>query len=335
VGVVVIGRNEGARLERCLKSARGPAGRAVYVDSGSADGSAERALALGAEVVQLDMARPFTAARARNAGLARLLAMDPGIDFVQFVDGDCELAEGWIELAARELERCPDVAVLCGRRRERHPEASSFNRLCDLEWNTPLGEASACGGDALMRARVISALGGYREDMIAGEEPELCVRIRDAGWKILRADAEMTLHDAAMTRWSQWWRRTLRSGHAYAEGAALHGGPPWFHNRRQVRSTFFWGLACPGALAISLLAALVEPRSLLGALGIVLLYGMLMVRVYRHRRRRGDTPRDSRLYAIFICLGKLPEAVGMVRYWSDRLLGRRRTVIEYRQQGTV
>ena len=153
--------------------------------------------------------------------------------------------------------------------------------------------------------------------------------------KILRADADMTLHDAAMTRWSQWWRRTLRGGHAYAEGAALHGKPPWFHNRRQLRSTVFWGLACPAALAVSLIATPIEPWFLLAAVGIVLLYGMLTVRVYRHRCRRGDTSRDSRLYAIFICLGKLPEAVGMVRYWTDRLLERRRTLIEYKQQGTV
>jgi glycosyltransferase involved in cell wall biosynthesis len=330
VGVVAIGRNEGMRLERCLERARAAAGRTVYVDSGSTDGSAERAEALGAEVVRLDMDRPFTAARARNAGLARLLAMDPGTDFVQFVDGDCELAEGWIELAAKELERCSDVAVVCGRRRERYPDASVFNRLCDLEWNTPIGEASSCGGDALMRAGVVSELRGYREDMIAGEEPELCVRIRAAGWKILRVDADMTLHDAAMTRWSQWWRRTLRGGHACAEGAALHGGPPRFHNRRQVRSTVFWGLACPGALAVSLLATPLEPWFLLAAAGIVLLCGLLTVRVYRARRHRGDTSRDSRLYAIFICLGKLPEAVGMVRYWTGRLLGHRRTLIEYK-----
>jgi GT2 family glycosyltransferase len=330
VGVVVIGRNEGTRLERCLESTRAAAGRTVYVDSGSTDGSPERAEALGVEVVRLDMARPFSAARGRNAGLARLMAIDPGIGFVQFVDGDCELVEGWIELAAKELEQCSDVAVVFGRRRERYPDASVFNRLCDLEWNTPIGEASACGGDALMRAGVISELRGYREDMIAGEEPELCVRIRSAGWKIVRLDAEMTLHDAAMTRWSQWWRRTVRGGHAYAEGAALHGGPPWFHNRRQVRSTVFWGIACPAALAVSLLATPLEPWSLVGAVGIVLLYGMLTVRVYRHRRRHGDTPRDSRLYAIFICLRKLPEALGLVRYWTGRLLGHRRTLIEYK-----
>jgi GT2 family glycosyltransferase len=276
------------------------------------------------------MTRPFTAARARNAGLARLLEVDPAVDFVQFVDGDCEFAEGWIQLATKELERSSDVAVVCGRRRERHPDASVFNRLCELEWDTPIGEAFACGGDALMRAGVVSELHGYREDMIAGEEPELCVRIRAAGWKILRVDADMTLHDAAMTRWSQWWRRTMRGGHAYAEGAALHGGPPWFHNRRQVNSTFFWGLACPGAFTVSLLATPLEPRFMVLAAGIILLYAMLAVRVYRHRRRRWDTPRDAGLYAIFICLGKLPEAVGMVRYWISRLLGRRRTLIEYK-----
>ncbi len=103
VDAVVIGRNEGARLVACLASLRGQVRRVVYVDSGSTDGSVAAAEAAGAEVVGLDMGRPFTAARARNAGLARL----EGAGFVQLVDGDCEVRQGWVAAALAALPRIP------------------------------------------------------------------------------------------------------------------------------------------------------------------------------------------------------------------------------------
>ena len=68
------------------------------------DGSNQMATEMGAEVIDLDMSRPFTAARARNEGLRQLLLHHPDVDFVQFVDGDCEVVPGWLE-AARDFLR--------------------------------------------------------------------------------------------------------------------------------------------------------------------------------------------------------------------------------------
>ncbi|RYI23340.1 MAG: glycosyltransferase, partial [Acetobacteraceae bacterium] len=215
VGAVIIGRNEGARLIACLASFPIWVRPLVYVDSGSTDGSAEAARAAGADVVALDMALPFTAARARNEGFARLRELGTP-ELVQFVDGDCKVQQGWVEAAVEFLDARPKVGVVCGRRREIRPELSVFNRLCDGEWDTPVGEAKACGGDALMRVKAVAEVGGYDAGLIAGEEPELCVRLRRAGWTVWRIDREMTLHDAAMTRMSQWWKRTRRGGHAFA-----------------------------------------------------------------------------------------------------------------------
>ena len=243
IDAVVIGRNEGARLVACLASLQGVARRIVYVDSGSTDESCGQAAAMGAQVVALDLALPFTAARARNAGLA-VLAEDPP-EFVQFVDGDCEIEPGWIDSALAFLAEHPEVAVVCGRRRERDPARSIYNRLADAEWDTPVGEAVACGGDAVMRHDAVAAIGGYRAALIAGEEPELCLRLRRAGWKIWRLDAPMTRHDAAMTRFSQWWRRSRRAGHAFAEGAMLHGGGPERHWVGETRRALLWGAVLP------------------------------------------------------------------------------------------
>jgi glycosyltransferase involved in cell wall biosynthesis len=217
-GVVAIGRNEGDRLKRCLASAL-CAAAVVYVDSGSTDGSVAWATATGVDVVVLQ--GYFTAARARNAGFIRLNEIAPSLEFVQFLDGDCELLEDWPQQAISFLERHEKVCAVFGRRRERFPDRSIYNRLCDKEWNTPIGEALAFGGDVMIRAQTLGDAGGYREDLIAGEEPELCVRLRSHGNHIWRLDFDMTMHDANIVRFGQWWRRNVRSGYAFAQGAHL------------------------------------------------------------------------------------------------------------------
>lgn len=322
IGVVAIGRNEGARLIECLKSLQGLAGRIVYVDSGSTDGSVSNARKMGVDVVELNLDQPFTAARARNCGFEHLLQLDGTLEYVQFVDGDCTVDPDWLARAAAELDQQPQLAVVCGRRRERHPQASKYNKLCDLEWNTPIGEARSCGGDAMMRISAFKQAGGYNDTVIAGEEPELCVRLRAAGWKIRRIDAEMTLHDAAMTRFGQWWKRNIRTGYGFAQGAAMHGRPPERHSVKQVRSNYAWGLALP-----LIILALAWPTYGLSAL-LILLYPLLVWKVAR--ATRGRFGQDAWLYGRSCALSKFPQVWGQLRYVVFRLLGRRSRVIEYK-----
>ncbi|MEM7630403.1 MAG: glycosyltransferase [Pseudomonadota bacterium] len=314
IAAVAIGRNEGDRLVRCLNSLAGQVDRLIYVDSGSTDGSIAAARDIGAEVVTLDTATRFTAARARNAGFDHLRTGTLP-DFVQFIDGDCEIQEGWLSKAAAFLRDHDDVAVVCGRRRERFPTASRYNRMIDEEWDTPVGEARACGGDALMRSVAFDAVGGFNPDLIAGEEPELCVRLRNAGWRVWRLDAEMTAHDAALTRFGQWWTRARRAGHAYAEGAALHGAPPERHNVAETRRAVLWGLAIPAA---ALLGASLTPW----ALALLLAWPAQIARL----SLRGQDPES----ALFLTLGKLPEALGVLDFHIRRLVQRPSHVIEYK-----
>jgi GT2 family glycosyltransferase len=319
VGAVLIGRNEGARLLRCLASVTGKAVRVVYVDSGSTDGSVAAAAAAGAEVVVLDMAQPFTAARARNAGIERLRT-GPQLDYIQFVDGDCELQPNWIDTALAFLNSHPRVAAAAGRLRERFPEASIYNRLCDAEWNTPIGQTLSCGGIALIRREALDQVGGYNPSLIAGEEPEMCVRLRQKGWQIWRLDHEMALHDANMLHFSQWWKRTRRGGHAAAEGMALHGRSPDRLGVATTRRALLWGVALP-VLTLALVA-LYGPLALL----ILLLYP---VQTFRLARRYGAT-REAWERAFFLTLGKFAEATGVVEYWARRMMHRRAGLIEYK-----
>lgn len=324
IGLVAIGRNEGERLRNCLSSMIGKVENAVYVDSGSTDNSVEMAKSLGVDVIELDLSIPFTAARARNTGWEFLLAKNPQLNYIQFVDGDCEIVDGWLTTAQQKLDENPNIAVVCGRRRERYPDASIYNRLCDIEWNTPIGETKACGGDAMMRVEALQQVSGFNPKLIAGEEPELCVRLRQKEWKIYRLDAEMTLHDAQMTRFSQWWKRNLRAGHAYAEGAYLHGNPPENHWIKETRSIWLWGLIIP-FLAVSLIIP-THLKSLL----LLLAYPLLIYKTYRFTQKNGFSPADGWLYSISCILAKFPGLLGQIQFYFNQTLGKNNSLIEYK-----
>jgi GT2 family glycosyltransferase len=325
IGVVVIGRNEGERLRRCFRSLAGRCAMTVYVDSGSTDGSPDLARSLGVEVVELDGDRPFSAARARNAGFDRLLEVHPEVEFVQFVDGDCELTTGWLEAAAYALGARPQAAVAFGRLRERHPEASVYNQLCDLEWNAaPIGEVKSCGGIALLRVGAFRQVGGFDPGVLAAEDDELCLRLRRAGWVVVRIAAEMGWHDAAMTRFGQWWRRAVRCGSAWAQGAALHGHGPERHFVLEQRKAWLTGGVLPAL--ILLLAWPTGGWSLLAGL----YYPLTAARVARHTRRRGVPWRSALLYGAAVTLAKFPQCVGVCRYALHRLHSQPLRLIEYK-----
>jgi len=325
VAIVLIGRNEGERLMRALDRLTTHAGPVVYVDSGSTDGSPEEATKRGLNVVHLDLARPFTAARARDEGVKAALRMDADVVAVQFIDGDCELQPSWLPVAAEVLRSHPEAAVVCGRRRESNPNASTYNRLLDAEWATPIGDAKACHGDALVRLEAFLQVGGFRREMIAGEEPELCVRLRSAGWKIYRIDAEMTTHDADMHRFSQWWRRAVRAGHAYAEGFALHGLGPTRHNMREVFSTLVWTVVLP-MLGLTMALSL----SVWVLIAMPLAYGLQVVRLaVKHRSRLGSWS-VAWAFAGLAVLAKFAHLCGMLTYLCRRVRGSTPTLIEYK-----
>ncbi|WZO98208.1 glycosyltransferase family A protein [Isosphaeraceae bacterium EP7] len=323
LGVVAIGRNEGERLRRCLVSLaeQAPGSPIVYVDSGSTDGSVAMARGLGVDVVELDLSIPFTAARARNEGFARLEQSDTH-RYVQFIDGDCEVAPGWLDRARAELDSRPDVVAVCGRRRERFPDQSVYNRLIDMEWDTPVGEADACGGDVLVRADTFRQIGGYNPGMIAGEDPEMCIRLRKAaGGKILRIDAEMTLHDAALTQLGQWWKRLVRAGHAYAESAAMYGYRHDLHTTRQI---VLYGII--NTLLVLILAWPAWPLSLLLAMLFPLKIAIATIREIK----AGRPPRLALIHSTGVVMAILPMGVGFWMYWSHRIQGRASTLIEYK-----
>ena len=309
-GVVLIGRNEGERLRRSLESVLKLTKRVVYADSASTDGSVQLARSLGAVVVELDRSKPLNAARGRNAGFEALGHHFPECRYVLFLDGDCRLIESFPAKAISFLNSHEKAAIACGRRFEAFPNASFYNRLADEEWNTPIGEAEACGGDSMVRIDALREVGGFDSDLMASEEPEMCARLRARGWQIWRIDAEMSEHDAAIHHFGQWWRRTLRSGYGYSQAWRRTQQLPRPINGRILRSAFFWVIGIPLATVVLSL--------LLARPGVLVLIPILYaLQVFRMALRRGLTAYGLRASAM-IMLAKFAEVAGAARFFIER-----------------
>lgn len=326
VGVVIIGRNEGQRLIECLDSVAISGCPIVYVDSGSIDGSVQIAKDSGVHVIKLDVSIPFSAARARNEGCAEIQKLYPLINYIQFVDGDCKLFAGWLETALFTLERDQKLAAVFGEVEEIAPLMSIYNRLCALEWQSPFGKIQNCGvfgGNSMIRTNAFRSVGGFDPQVIAGEDAELAARLLLAGYQIEKLDCPMVRHDANIIRFGQWWRRSVRSGHAIGQRAHLHGSSILKDCLRQRKSVVIWGIVVP------LFAVFGSMRSLWFGIAAIILYCVLALRIWRYRTSTGNNSFEAAIYAAFTVLSKLPEAAGLLRFWVNQFFNRYR-IIEYK-----
>lgn len=326
VVAVVIGRNEGELLEPSLKSVQTAQLSVVYVDSGSNDGSAENARHVGVPTVELHPSRPFSAARGRNEGLAEAMRRWSGSKYVMFLDGDCVLDPDFPALAVATLQRQPDCAIVTGHLTERNPDASIYNRLCSIEWRSaagPIKNMNGLGGIMMARVSALREVDGFNERAIAGEEPDLGIRLGLAGYSIIKIDHPMATHDAQIDRFGQWWKRSVRGGHAIAHRYARHGQTTFQDGKRELRSIIFWGFLLPCIILLLLWPTRGLSLILLGG------YALLGFRVYRHYTGSGLPNSDARLMARFILYGKFAEFVGVLRYCLNRLRGTFH-IIEYR-----
>ena len=350
IGIVVIGRNEGERLKRCLSSIQCQiSGPVVYVDSGSTDGSADYARSVGVDVVDLDISVPFTMARGRNTGLDYLVDRHGHCQFVQFVDGDCEMVAGWLKAGLQFLQDHQDYAGVCGNRSERFPDATIYNQLIEMEWQGRAGEVDACGGDAIYRIDMLQAAGCFNEAMIAGEEADLCLRLRQLGSRLMRLDSPMTVHDANMQYFSQWWKRSVRCGHAYAHGYDMHKNDPEVggkikgkgYKQKPVLSSLIYGLGLPALLILALLMSAADSLDLTPLFAVISVVVILYIRALRNaamsksKFKSTGLTRQSWLYAGFILLGKSPEAEGVLRYYFNKVLGKTSKLIEYKTESRI
>jgi glycosyltransferase involved in cell wall biosynthesis len=327
VSVVVIGRNEGERLLHCLRSVFAMtrpnfALEVIYVDSGSTDGSIALAKAEGAQTIALTPERP-SAALGRNAGWQAARG-----SIILFLDGDTVLHPEFVASSLPEFSG-PSLAAVWGHRRELHPERSIFNRTLDLDWIYAPGVTPYCGGDALFRRSVLAQTNGFDPTLIAGEEPELCRRIVALGFYILHVDRPMTRHDLAITRWSQYWKRCTRAGHAFAEVSER------FRNTEQ---PFWSGEAARNrnrslAITLGLIAAIAGAiflKSLLPLAAYCFVFALICIRSTWKAAWKTDDRIVLLMYGVHSHIQQIPIYFGQLQYKWSRWRGERLILFEYK-----
>ena len=294
----------------------------IYVDSASVDDSVERARRAGAKIVQVKAERPC-ASIARNAGWHMAHA-----DLVLFLDGDTVLAPGFMLTAISQFTD-PNIAVVFGNCNEINAPASVYDRILDLDWNGPPGPAEFSGGNALMRRKVLEETGGFDDHLIAAEDTELCSRIRALGYAVMHLDLPMVGHDLAISRFSQYWRRAVRTGYAYAEVAEKMppaASPIWYRQARRNRRQGAVMLAIvAGAPLLSV--ALHAWTPLVCAIALIL---ALSVRTARRTRWKRAALSTRLLHGLHSHLVQIPIFAGQLKYLLNRMIGRTEPLIEYK-----
>jgi cellulose synthase/poly-beta-1,6-N-acetylglucosamine synthase-like glycosyltransferase len=328
IDCVVIGVNAAATLERCLlsiKNSNYPQDHVhiMYVDGGSSDKSIDIARSVAeVEVIALTPEYP-TPGLGRNSGWKSGKA-----PFVQFLDSDTILDPDWLANGVQVFE--DNVAAVMGYRTEMHPEQSVFNWIGSLEWNGRPGEAESFGGDVLIRRQVLAETYGYNEELVGGEDPELSRRVRLSGWRVLQLDMNMTAHDLAMTKISQYWKRTYRSGYAFAaviDRFAADPSPFWNKEFRRikVRGGGFVGLSVLSAVSCIVLPLKLWAVSVSSGLFLVALFLLFFPRIFRVSYFEEDKEisyEQAKTYAWHCSLAVLPDICGVGRYYLGKWLNR-------------
>jgi glycosyltransferase involved in cell wall biosynthesis len=327
ISVVIIGRNEGVRLQRCIASVQQAHWHQLrhdicYVDSRSTDDSLALAQAQGVQTLLLPEG-PMCAARARNLGWQAATG-----DYILFLDGDTELHPDFVGHALQALDD-PRLCAAWGHRRESNPLQSLYTRVLDLDWVYPPGISPYFGGDVLVRRSALAQVDGFDATLNAGEEPELCARLRAKGWQIVHLDVPMTRHDLAVRTFKAYARRCYRSGIAYAE--VTHrmrglGDALWQH---EARRDLVHGLLYVAAPALLLLAFL--SHVLVGFLLCLLGLAVLLRSAWHCRSKADGNALLALQYAVHSHLQKIPALFGQLAWKRAHARSQRLALVDYKE----
>ena len=325
IDCIIIGVNCENTLERCIKSILSGSYpehlmHIIYSDGGSSDRSVAIAHQFS-EVIVIELNPEYpTPGLGRNAGWKA--GRSP---YVQFLDSDTILDREWMITAIDSMKN-PAVGAVRGYRKELHPERSFFNWIGDMEWNTKPGECDSFGGDVLIRRSALETTGGYDEELVGGEDPELSWRVTRIGWKILMLDALMTSHDLAMLKTSQYLKRSFRSGYGFAavqSRVSSTGSNFWKADLRRI-------MLKGGGFFIFLIAGIflfILQRNYLGFTGSVMsiiagstmLLSPRLFRIEKFMRENNLTKADAKKYAWHCSFVVVPQLFGIIRFYFGSL----------------
>ena len=252
--MVLITRNQEWNVARLVQSVLREADTTggadvVLVDSNSNDRTAEIAASYPVRVLRLRGDQPLSPAAGRYVGFHEVTG-----DSVLFLDGDMELCAGWLGPALAAMRAEPDIGGLTGPLLE-GPLGTAVeppNRAAEPR------ELRHSGGAVLHRRSALARVGPFNPYLRSDEEPELCLRLRHAGFRIVELPDPIARHyselDTRLPTLFKRWRRGLYLGAGQSIRHQLHGPLLWPYVRERG-----FGLV-PGAALLSGAAAILVAR---------------------------------------------------------------------------
>jgi glycosyltransferase involved in cell wall biosynthesis len=299
VSVIIPVRNDSKRLEVCLASLnRLPnSPEIVVVDNGSTDNSALVAEAMGAVTLIYPELR---VGALRNRGVEHCSG-----DVLAFVDSDHEVPEDWLERGLETLSEAKDV-VACGSyclapengtwvqktwaiHRLRGPV-----RVDSIEW---LGS-----GNLFVLRSAFESIGGFRENLTASEDVDLCHRLVQTSGRIVADKGIRNVHHGEPKTLLEFIRKEYWRGSSGLKAWILQGFPV-----RDLPS-FLWPLWHAGffLITLSLLGIVSFRPSSLGFFVLLASFGLLLtpsillaIKTCAQEQRLSDIHRLAILYFVY------------------------------------
>ncbi len=225
ISVIIPGHNEAHSIRRCVLSLREQPVRGleiICVDDGSTDATAEEIYRLRAEgLIDVGLVCRIRSGKSSACNLALSRAQG---EVVVIVDADCTFDRDAVENIVRPLLD-PRVGAVSGNIAVRNAQASLVAGVQSVEYliGISLGKraldflnvvACASGAFSAFRRSALVAIGGM--DIGPGEDLDVTLRLRQAGWRIRFAHDAWCLTDVPVTLGAfvrqrlRWERDALR-----------------------------------------------------------------------------------------------------------------------------
>lgn len=227
--VVIIGRNEeqfiGGAIESVLRvQTHIPNLEIIFADSASTDRSIEIAKQYPIRILQLRKEWPLSVAAGRFTGYLHSHG-----EYVFFQDGDSFAEPDWLVQAVGFMEAHPEYGAVAGVLDEKYVDAygnciGGVANVFEQDLSRRVCDCKNLGGIALYRRRAMQVAGPVNPYLPTAEDHELCMRIRNAGFKVARVEGCMAVK---FTENRQTIREILRRSRTklYDYGAVIrHAG---------------------------------------------------------------------------------------------------------------
>jgi glycosyltransferase involved in cell wall biosynthesis len=179
----------------------------VYVDNGSTDGSFEYLEGFAARGV-----KRFRLPNARIAAVRNHGAQQVAPKYLSFIDADCAIPEDYFENAVGVIETTGAAATGCGVDLPETPDwiEATWHDLHFVARDRDVSYLNS--GNFFVAKSAFDAVGGFREDLWTGEDAEIGLRLRSAGYRIRSSPSVKAIHYGNPKSVRAFYRRTVWHG---------------------------------------------------------------------------------------------------------------------------